>query len=49
MKYYGIMMDLFEEEISQGTLQTIFEYQTIIANIIGMDTANASMYDGVTV
>lgn len=38
----------YEAEISQGTLQTIFEYQTMIANITGMDTANASMYDGAT-
>jgi len=44
-----IMMDLSEAEIIQGTLQTIFEYQTMIANIIGMDNANASMYDSVIV
>ncbi len=38
----------YQPEISQGTLIGIFEYQTIIANLTGMDIANASMYDGAT-
>src|SRR5690554_4302231 len=38
----------YQSELSQGILQSIFEYQTIMANLTNMDAANASVYDGAT-
>ncbi len=38
----------YQPEVAQGTLQSIFQYQTMVCELTGMEISNASMYDGAT-